>query len=245
MRYTKLLYEQIISALLRLIDDEEFLPGELIPSERELAQMYGVSRSTIKKAVSVLIDEGVLFQVHGVGTYVSRQENEFYLFTNNNSSSSKTEYSSFSARAKSMGFTTSSKVHFNEFIEPSRYLKDETKCKNNKLFCLIRTRITDDVPVVLEYSYADVEYDQELERLDFTKVSLYDYLEKNNYDIDYYKHTISLLKPPEKISNLLDIKDNTFVYLIEYFAYDINDQFIEYTKSYVRPDQIKLNMFEG
>lgn len=244
MYYTVLLYEQVVNALLRLIEDSDLLPGEPIPSERELAELYGVSRTTIKKAITVLVENGKLYKVHGSGTFVANPTKNFYFFTNQKGDTKVTERSSFSARAKSMGFTTKSKVHFRGFLEPSNYIKCITNHQNEKLFCLIRTRFTNEKPAVLEYAYSDLKYDKVLEELDFSSVSLYDYMHKNGYYIAYFDHQISLISASKQVAKALHLKENDSVFLVEYFAYNNEDEFVEYTKSYINPSQIKLNIFE-
>src|SRR5215472_2708648 len=46
-------------------------PGQLIPSELELCQMYAVSRTTVRKALDHLRQEGLLYRIQGKGTFVS------------------------------------------------------------------------------------------------------------------------------------------------------------------------------
>src|SRR5690606_12002584 len=48
-------------------------PGDALPSERDLAQRADVSRVTVRKAVQQLVQEGVLVQRHGSGTFVAPQ----------------------------------------------------------------------------------------------------------------------------------------------------------------------------
>jgi len=52
--------------------DGEWQPGQMIPSEAFLAQGYGVAFGTLRQALSLLVQDGVLRRQHGKGTFVSR-----------------------------------------------------------------------------------------------------------------------------------------------------------------------------
>jgi multiple sugar transport system substrate-binding protein len=65
------LYHQLRSSLLRRIESGEFLPGERIPTEHELCDAYGVSRTTAGQALSLLVVEGVVERARRRGTIVS------------------------------------------------------------------------------------------------------------------------------------------------------------------------------
>jgi GntR family transcriptional regulator len=67
-------YVQIRESLRGKIDGSPVKPGQRIPSEDELAGWYGVSRMTIRRAISELIDEGLLYRTHGVGTFIARPQ---------------------------------------------------------------------------------------------------------------------------------------------------------------------------
>jgi GntR family transcriptional regulator len=64
------LYRQIKGLLLRSLDEGEWRPGELIPSEIELATRFQVSQGTVRKAVDELASENLLVRRQGKGTYV-------------------------------------------------------------------------------------------------------------------------------------------------------------------------------
>lgn len=58
--------------ILRQLASEELLPGSPVPSERDLAVRYGVSRLTVREAVGQLVAEGLLVRVRGKGTFTTR-----------------------------------------------------------------------------------------------------------------------------------------------------------------------------
>ena len=63
--------QELQNIIMRSINEGIWEPGERIPSERQLAQSYNVSRTVVRKAIASLIEKGVLIAVPGSGTYVS------------------------------------------------------------------------------------------------------------------------------------------------------------------------------
>lgn len=66
------LYYQIAREMRRSIEGGELAPGTSLPSERELCEIYGVSRPTVRQATQELLNEGLLERRRGVGTYVAQ-----------------------------------------------------------------------------------------------------------------------------------------------------------------------------
>ncbi len=65
------LYQQIKALLVQSLDRGEWKPGEVIPSEIELAARFQVSQGTVRKAVDELAAEHLLMRRQGKGTFVS------------------------------------------------------------------------------------------------------------------------------------------------------------------------------
>jgi len=66
-------YRQIAAELRRRIGSRELLPGDLVPSEMTLVEEYGVSRGTVRSALALLVDEGLVEVVPGQGRRVVGQ----------------------------------------------------------------------------------------------------------------------------------------------------------------------------
>jgi DNA-binding GntR family transcriptional regulator len=69
-RKPRLLWLQVADDLRADIDSGELAPGARLASEAEMAEQYGVSRDTIRRATSELASEGLLVVLHGRGTFV-------------------------------------------------------------------------------------------------------------------------------------------------------------------------------
>ena len=65
------LYDQVRQRILADLGGGSYPPGDYLPAEPELCRLYGVSRITLRRAVSELCGEGVLKKVHGRGTLVT------------------------------------------------------------------------------------------------------------------------------------------------------------------------------
>lgn len=65
------LYQQVREELERRLAEGRWQPGEILPSEQELAAELGVSQGTVRKALAALTDEHVLVRRQGRGTFVA------------------------------------------------------------------------------------------------------------------------------------------------------------------------------
>ena len=65
------LYEQIANQIRNLISDGTLRPGDQLPSERELAEQFGVSRTVVREAIRVLGEKGLIEIQAGKGTFVT------------------------------------------------------------------------------------------------------------------------------------------------------------------------------
>ena len=65
------IYMQLAHRLRQQIDDGGISAGEALPSERDLCDIMGASRVTVRKAIELLIEEGLLSRRQGSGTYVT------------------------------------------------------------------------------------------------------------------------------------------------------------------------------
>lgn len=68
-----LAYLRLRRAIRNVVERRAVEPGQTLPSERDLAQSLKVSRVTVRKALAGLVEEGVLTQRHGAGTFVSER----------------------------------------------------------------------------------------------------------------------------------------------------------------------------
>ena len=137
------LYLQLKNTLLNRIDNGELLPGERLESERDLAEKYGVNRQTVRSALNVLIEDGVLIKVPYKGTFVAKQ----IVKPSWGNYDAINEHRGFSSFLKAQGFSIDSKVIVAEKIEPTTSIRAHLKLEEGEdVYCLMRVRYYNDEP---------------------------------------------------------------------------------------------------
>ena len=94
------LYFQLKTIIESRIAAGEFNPGDKIPSENQLCEDYGVSRTTARQAIAELVNIGKLVRTQGRGTFVAHLHTDRMLY----------RLTGFSSDMKKQGFSPSSKV---------------------------------------------------------------------------------------------------------------------------------------
>ena len=127
-----------------MIKSQRLLPGDRLPSERELAQTYQVSRMTARQALRELETEGVLVRIQGAGSYVS----EAKLVEN------VLELSSFTEDIERRGMASSTRLLGVRLCKPDELLRRALLLTAQHLVCQIdRLRLADGTPMSLETMY--------------------------------------------------------------------------------------------
>ena len=67
--------DEVASSILSSIENKQLNPGDKLPSENELSKQFGVARSVIREAISLLKFDGVVDSRRGVGAFIARSEN--------------------------------------------------------------------------------------------------------------------------------------------------------------------------
>jgi GntR family transcriptional regulator len=228
------LYHQTYLALRDLIHNGKFNPGELLPSEIELAQSLDIGRQTIRQAMAQLVDEGLVERFSGRGTFIreSRARNNFYLDR------------SFSQEMEELGKTASAKI-LNISLEK---INEKSPACFQKMLgapCLHLTRLRygDGTPIGLQEAIILTENCPGLEKHDFTKESLFRVItEGYGLEISEIYHVVNAVFSTEKHANLLEIKTGAPLLLEKSVTYLSNGEPIEATTSYFRADKYEYSV---
>lgn len=227
------LYKHVSEYILEKINSLEYKPGSKIPSERQISEELNISRMSVRNAITKLVEDRVLYRIHGSGTYVA----------NIRDSRGKMVVSSFTPDAFNLNMTfhgryTNSKVLSFKVIYDREDLRDIFNTKDD-FYELCRIRYVDSKPLSLEYTYFPFKKFIDAIRYDFNEASLYDYMEyKGKRPVKFDKITEVVID--EKVNLILENKKNTPVFFTIYIGKNIDDVLVEYTRSYVNLDDIEF-----
>lgn len=231
------LYIQVKESISKKINLGDYLPGEMIPSERTMAEEYGVHRETIKRAISLLVEEGLLHSVQGKGTFVTKRKAKIYEESYNSGNNV-----GITAKLKLQGMIPSNKIiAINTTTSLPRIAKKLKIRTDSEIFALYRLRYADGVPFTVEYAYFPNDIlDDDVYKFDFSEVSFYDYLNSKNHLPIEFGRVLKVVLCPEREAEFLDIQTGTPVYLFEDMGRDSDGRIVEFIRTYTRTDQVKL-----
>lgn len=218
----KPLYIKIRNDLKEKIDNGYWREGELIPPEKELAKSYGVSRVTIRSAISFLVDEKYLSRIAGYGTTVLKNKPNLSSFTMIQSNTNE---------MREMGLPCTTIKAELEVISADDYLaKIFSVKKGDKLYNIRRTRGAK-TPILFSDTYLlpiiNIPNDQKI-----LFGSLYEYLSSQNVFFNKFEEYVKAVNMTEKIMTLLELVEDTPILRRDRYSYDDNNQLIEYTKTF-------------
>jgi GntR family transcriptional regulator len=197
------LWEQTADYLRDTIASGVYPEGSRLPAERELCLELDVSRVTLRKALSALVEEGVLSASHGRGWYVSSSSTPASAPPSGNGDWSNV-LESFSETAARMGLVADSVV-FEQRIAPASLDEAEelVVAPGTPLLHLGRVRRLDGVPIAVDRTRCAAHLLPRAEELDFSSASLYAELSAAGIEIARAETTIEAREADQSAADRL------------------------------------------
>jgi len=217
------------------IEEGTYKEDTLVPSERELMELYDVSRITIRRALEELSNAGYLYKVHGKGTFVKGDRHSQNLFS----------LVSCTEDIKSMGMVPSRLVVKKNIRDASTRKRNKLNLNtNDKVFNLARIYYADDMPVNYTNTYLPHKYFPGIEMNEFSKMSLYKVLE-NDYNVQITNATRSVeaVSSNEEVSKYLAVPVGTPLILFSTVTFGVvngREVPVEYFDCYYHTEQFKF-----
>lgn len=220
-------YQQLAEIIRDKINSNEYVFGLALPSERELAKSFDVSRSLVRSAIEQLCAEGILKKYHGKGTYIMLKDID----------NSSKHFKGMSELLKKAGYDPSSKI-LNTMTRKAGYKfsKIFDVSEDTEIFQVLRLRLGNEQPISIENTYILHDNIPDIENIDFQIYSLYDLFRTNNIKIQDISHAFSTTKVHNTDARFLNLENDTSVIYIDITSSLINKQVVEYTEVLVRPE---------
>ncbi len=226
------LHAQLAELLRTQIRHNQLQPGDQLPSERELCEQFSISRITVRKALSTLTQEGLVYSTVGKGSYVSvaRLREELQ------------PLSSFTQDMQRRGMHPTSKVL------QAQVLPADEDCAarllvpaGSEVVRLSRLRLADGLPIAVQLSYLPHNLCPDLLRYDFATRSLFEVL-RNDYRLQLTRASTviraALALPSD--ARLLKLSLPAAVLISEQTTSLENGAIIEYAQSIFHGERYQL-----
>ncbi|BCU83155.1 trehalose operon repressor [Polycladomyces abyssicola] len=229
-------YIQIYEDIKGKILEHHYLPGDKLPSENDLCRHYGVSRGTIRRALDLLAEEGMIHSLHGKGVFVL--ENKPITFSVGGLVSFK-EASEYSGQT----FITHVPKLESVIINPPLHKKTQLPL-GKEAYHLYRVRQLDGENIILDINYFLKDVVTDLTK-EIAENSIYEYMEQTlQLKIGFARRVIRVEPATSKDKEYLDLQPNSpFVVVVKNFVHLYDGTQFEYTESRHRPDRFVFTDF--
>ncbi|MED1112691.1 GntR family transcriptional regulator [Bacillus paramycoides] len=224
-------YKQIADILEQNIRDGLFNETKKLPTEEALMNRFEVSRNTIRKVISQLVNRGYIFQVQGSGMFLRETSVTDYI-----------NLGSLRGLTKNLvSQNIETKVLELEIIDANEEIAERMQCDvGTRLYFLKRLRIVDGKPFSIEISYFKKDIIPYLNE-EIALSSVYSYfIEDLRLHIGFADKVISCEKVNKENAQLLEINKGDPALLIENTVHLVNGTIFELSQSLFHYEKTKL-----
>ena len=223
-------HQQLRERLVALV-----VPGQAIPSERQLMVTYGVSRATVRKAIDGLVADGLLQRTHGLGTFALQPRLE-----------SRLHLASFSQDMRRRGLSPSTRlISVTSAIPPAEVTGSLRLPAGTRAWHIVRIRLADNAPIAHEDGWYSSELLPDLDAHDLAGGSLYQILATSyGCPVDHAEQTLWGEAADSRLAGLLQAPVGTPLLVFRRIA-SSDGRPIEHVVSRYRGDRYQIHMELG
>ncbi len=227
------LYYQIQTILRGKIEGGEYAPGDSIPTEDELVKSYRVSRITVRKALSLLENQGLIERKRGKGSFVKKGRKNLFR---------PMKLSGMIEDIIAMNVETKVKlIDFKLINPPSEIQRCLDLKETDKALKIERIRMVKGLPFSYAVSYVRPDAGAALHPQDLKIHPLYEVLEKKcNVKIRKGFQVIEATLADSKIASFLDVMTGTPLLRITRTVYDAKGVPLEHNTILYRSDRYQF-----
>lgn len=205
--------------------------GAMLPSERAIAERYGVARMTVRQELERLVAKGFIYRVQGRGTFVAEPK-----------ITQSERLTSFSEDMRARGMTPGSKV-LSQAIEPASELISGVLGVDpgTPVMRIDRVRTADGEPMAYEHAFLPAARVPGLEDEDLEDASLYDLLAQRwGVELHDADQKVAAVTLSEAEAELLQVSAGQPAFLFQRITRDSGGRVVEYVRSLYRSDRYEV-----
>ena len=224
-------YQEIFNDLQEKILNGSYLAGVLLPTEKELQDQYKVSRDTVRKALRLLTEKGLIQKVQGRGSQVLKQELLNFPVSG---------LTSYKELVDSLGLNSQTRVISLDLMTVDEQTALQTGFpEGSQVWKLLRTRSIDGIVSVLDLDYLAKDCVPNLTQ-EIAQTSIYAHLEEElGLDISYAQKEITIQASTERERLLMGHQD-PYLVLIRSRVYLGDTRQFQYTESKHKIDKFQF-----
>jgi GntR family transcriptional regulator len=228
------LYAQIKDLLRSRILSGAYAPLSQMPSEHDLCVMFDVSRITVRQALGDLQKEGVLFKLHGKGTFVSKPK----AFQN------VTSLQGFSEAMSSMGYEILNQLRSFQVVQADRHIAGRLGlAQGTEVAEIHRVRLLNRAPVSLEITWVPATLGKRLAQADLETRDIFLILENDcGISLGHADVSIDSMLADKDIASALRVDEGSPILRIERLTHDEAGRPIDYEYLYFRGDTFQYRL---
>ncbi|POP42429.1 GntR family transcriptional regulator [Superficieibacter electus] len=229
-----MIYKNVANILKNKINHHTYNTGDALPCEKTLATDLNVSRNTLRKALKLLAQEGIIERVHGSGTYI--KEKNFIAHMDH--------MNSFSEIAHKAGKIASSQILKFEMQPASVLVAGGLNIAvAEPVYYIKRLRLIDNIVMQVEETWMSVNRFPAL-TIAHMKSSKFSFIEKEcGVTITGTFETFSPTLPTPELAEILRISTKDPILQIQTQAIDINQQPVDYSILYSNSFEFQVKYF--
>lgn len=230
---SKPLYQQLADWMIENIRSGNWDKGYKLLAEEDLAKQLNVSRGTLRKAISLLIEQGLLIQIQGKGTFVE-QHKISYPFAQ--------ELISFAESMESKGYEYVTNVLEKRVVQPGKVIREKLDIeKYDAVLYLKRVRFIQNEPAILIENWVSLKRCPGIEDEDFEKTSLFNAIEKyTKSNINFGIRNFSARSLKEDQAGLLNLTLNDPVLYLDQITFSNQKVPLECSEVLLRTDKYEV-----
>lgn len=222
-------YQQMADVLLDQV--RSLQPGSRFHTEEELIEQYGVSRTTVRKAIQTLTEKGVLVRRQGKGTFV----------TSTRPIQSMNRLAPFVESFTAAGLNPVVSLLDYRWVEGNRGVPGHIANADTSFLVVRRAYLSEGTPFAVADIFVPASIGRLVSRADVEKHPIYHVIQdRSEKQVTHAELIVTLQAPPADLVEMLNVAEFPLIPRLERVTYGLDDELLECTVTHFHPSGFEI-----